>query len=301
MKKLGYIFGRRIRGNLELDDDPVSHRLAQIIGPGKRIGVVQDILEQSATPNYEIGSRLVVDQRVFRYARSVLADYSRLVPGRCSVFGIIEQEQGNVIANVILGATTLTMEAVADVDADQFVNGYLEWYGADDGRLHTMHIKSNTGATAGNNYTITLFRGVPATLTGGATNVVVNRCPYSSVIGAANIVGFGVQQYSSFAGVPLVRTLGAVDAWEVHYGYYLWIQTWGPCALTPADNRGALGFERMKQMNQDGTSMLGVLNIAAAGGDMSSQQAGPIIPLTLWAGEAPPGHNSDFIMLRLAP
>lgn len=69
MKKLGYIFGRRIRGDIELDRDPLTNQLGEILAPGARIAnrPEQGILEASATQNYVVGSRRVVADSVFRY------------------------------------------------------------------------------------------------------------------------------------------------------------------------------------------------------------------------------------------
>lgn len=72
MKKIGFILGRRIRGNIELDLDPLTQRLGEILSPGARIAgrPEQDILEVTEDQNYVIGSRRYVDDRVFRYCHS---------------------------------------------------------------------------------------------------------------------------------------------------------------------------------------------------------------------------------------
>jgi len=70
IKKIGYILGRRIRGDMEMDLDPETGLFGAIIGPGARIAErpSQSYDEASNTQNYRIGSRMMLDDRVFRYA-----------------------------------------------------------------------------------------------------------------------------------------------------------------------------------------------------------------------------------------
>jgi len=172
MKRIGFILGKRIRGDIELGRDPTTQRRGEIIGPGFRIPgrPQQDIYVESVDQNYEAGSRMMLGDRVFRYSyaietltglRGKFTDGNRLynnlrTPPPAPTYA------PNVLAEQFATEFTFTPECNGDdpaIGADDLAGGYLACFNP----YITQQIKSNTERAAGvlAPITLTLERPLP--------------------------------------------------------------------------------------------------------------------------------------------
>lgn len=211
--------------------------------------VAQNIYEQSATALHKIGSRLVLGDRVFRYA---LAGASALIAGQLCESAAFGGSSATIQRDLVVattgavGSRTVVVTLATDAATlDQYADGYLTVY---DGTVATglgqcYKIKGNSVGTAGGNCTITLYDDIVVIITAGTAKVTLNTNPYKNVlISAATPVGFPV-------GVPLIAVTAA---------YYCWLQTWGPaCVLVN-------GTVTLETALGRGTTTAGSVDIQAA-------------------------------------
>ncbi|MBA7650047.1 hypothetical protein ES703_57848 [subsurface metagenome] len=223
--KLGYIYGKKVRGGISLGRDPYTNYAAEfqkqiILESDDDLELLeQNINEESATPTYPLGTRLQVGERVFRYAKilpgTVLAPHAFL-RGRSLVTSDAGIERGAFLGALVAGVKTVTWTQVGVIAVDQFAEGYLLCQG---GFLHK--IKSNTEPDAGV-VTLTLYEAFTAgeAIAAGRYGLLL-ECPYANV---ALLTENGM-------GRPM-----GVIGWDPTDDNYVWIQTWGPASMiaTPA-------------------------------------------------------------------
>lgn len=269
MKKIGFILGRRIRGNIELGVDPTTNRRGEIIGPGRRIPgrPEQDIYVESEDQNYEAGSRMMLGDRVFRYCYAMEA-----LTGLRGKF-----TDGNRIYNNLLTAPP-PGTYVANTPADQFdteftftpqcltdqpaiglndlAGGYLACFNP----YLTIQIKSNTiCAGGGATITLTLERPLPYAIVADMY-VVAYPNPWRFVKDRGEeppgVATPHNNIYNSVCAVP-VRTNITAERW-------FWGLTWGLVTMVVNPGLGNMVGRRanMRQIyfgNDGGLCLQGVV------------------------------------------
>ena len=286
MKKIGYILGRRVKGDVILGTDPITNAPGRIIAPAVPITESDQFYnEQSAVPNYTIGSRMVVDERTYHYARASLAISNvgtyRLAVSRDQILAI--NDLLSAAPAKVVGDTTVVVTVAAFqggvVAADELVGGYIEiWPVAGGNQFMWRRIIANTAVAAGL-VTITVDRPFNFAV-GLLSQVTVHPSIYRATVSAFDA---GLAGYAVAVGLPPV---------PVTINWYYWLQTWGPCFIAPTGvwPLGALNFVDV-YFHSDGciNSSLG----EAIGAGNSPQRVG----YALGAGN----YGSGEVMLQLAP
>jgi hypothetical protein len=195
----------------------------QIITAGhmKSLGKIQDIHEESLVQNYDIGTRLVMDDRVFRYCQAKEA-LTALLGGRADVMpregagDAVEYAAGTY--QVSIPMNQYGPDYVAEQVKDYWAEGYY-WAGIaapPTGQLY--RIKSSKAAAA----------GVTA-LTGGYVIATLYE-PLKVKIPASTWQTSWVNPYKVCKHEHSARmTVICQPLINVQQGYYFWGQTWGPC------------------------------------------------------------------------
>jgi len=207
----------------------------------------QGILEVSTTPVYPLGKGFWVGNSLYRYAH---VDVERQLRAAYAVTPKIYYGQTGVPAALAAAGTRqVTLTAVTlDVAADQFAEGILSKAGGGGGGYGVNYrIKSNTAATVGNNYVVTLHESIivdiPVTDTCTLfrsmwANVYCQR--QRSIDGVATDL-----RKTSFSGIP--NRFVPLDN-------YCWLQVKGPCMVVPAGGtEGVADDERQMIFQEDGS------------------------------------------------
>lgn len=227
MQARSRLYARRLKGDLDLGLEPArvdpggDRRWAEILTPGGLLpgGTEQDILEQTAAQNYRIGTRRVIDDRVFRYchAKEELIAQTGVFVDRQNYW---QGGGGMPIGAIILpGATQILFDNQQAILEDELVDGWIVGVADDATNIFCMRIKSNEASSAGVGTTlITLYRGMPH----GQSGVGTHRC-YVYVNQYANILNTGGAAIATGLGgvvaVPLIKVAAATP--------YFWGLTWG--------------------------------------------------------------------------
>ena len=274
----------------------------QILTAGHKLanGDIQDIHEESVVQNYDIGTRLVMDDRVFRYcyAKGALNAFKG---GASDVMP--REGAGDGVAYEV-GATEVTIPMNAEGDdfvieqvKDYWAEGYY-WSGVSTPTIGMMHrIKSSAVATTiGRITTLTTDEGfVTATLyeplkyrIPASTWQTSWANPYKTVKAKAN----GRQ---SIICQPL-RNITAER--------YFWGQTWGPCfGQQHSTKLGLANGDRMCYYKSDG-SLASSKDVTYTTGSVHEQLAGYLITCTrAWTNESggSEGGGDQFYCLMLSP
>jgi len=189
--------------------------------------VLQDILEQSLSQIYPIGMRLPKDMRVFRYIQAIqgLEGLARLVinsnycPG-CT--GHLNEDgfegAGGVNAYAApIGQTYLDIKDTVARVANFYQGGMVIVYGTTIFHQHYI-VKSDAGDGA--KVRLYLDRPIAVEDITAAMGVTAYRSQYSAV----KKPGSTQTGFETFVGVNLI---------PVTINYFAWLQTKGPCIVTP--------------------------------------------------------------------
>jgi len=221
------LYAPRVKGDLDLGLEPSridpegDKRWAEIITPGGRLPgrPEQDILEQTATQNYRIGTRRVMDDRTFRYCNAAeeLHAQSGAFVSRQNYW----QGGGGmpIGAEIAVGATQITFDNQQAILEDELVDGWIVGVATDATEIFCLRIKSNEASSAAVGTTvITLYRGMPHGMTGvGTHRCYVYANPYSNML---NTGGAGIATcLGAVLCVPLIKVAAATP--------YFWGLTWG--------------------------------------------------------------------------
>lgn len=252
-------------------------------------GKHQDIHTRSTAQNYDIGTRLAMDERVFRYAKSI-SDLTALNYAVINTHIIPDDGfEGAVSGSPVAGDRTITILDTGAAGArpvNYYAGAYIQMYQAAGGVSATNFDQQRRviASTVGNGVSITLTLDFPLTCDVGAT-VDVYPCQYSE-IGAAGSVASGHETFVGYAAAYLQA---------LEFG---WIQTWGPCnghynQHFPGDSSGDLANDRECVFNAAGE----VITLQQMGSfvGVSYQRAGHIIPCTK------SNYGSVMINLQIAP
>jgi len=243
------------------------------------------IYSVDTTKKHEIGTRLEVDDRVFRYA---YAGSDLLAGWGCQAYNSFSNstnvEDQTIGAAGTAGDTTITCTAVGTVTADMFKDGYalIRW------ELHQYRIISNTAAAALSTFTVTLdeplWEGVDA-----ASVVTLYRNPWADT---RRLTGGDEALWASTVGIPPM---------DVSSGEYYWAQTWGPCLGIGVDNIGATASERGLYFLASG-ALFTMVGPHATNNQPANQPAGFLLPYT---GPGPTGSDQPgaviHFYLQIAP
>ena len=262
----------------------------QILTAGNLLaaGSIQDIHETDTVQNYDIGTRLVMDDRVFRYSKAKTA----LVPlkGGC---GDVMPREGNCAAVAYeVGSFTITIpenangpDYAAEAVANYWAEGFI-WIQVSPAPGQMHRIKSSAAASGGF-ITLTLYEALKV------------RVPASTWITAwANPYGLLIPPSGgrlSIIAEPLIA---------VPQNSYFWGQTWGPIfGQLNGSAMGRTANDRMFYFASDGSVQAGV-TVTWSDGKAHNQQAGFLITNTAaWtnAGGSAELGGDQFYMLQLSP
>lgn len=243
----------------------------------------QSIFAQSATPQYEVGTRIQVGQRVFHYCRALTALGNKRGEGDGST--LLEMLNAAVVAN--LGDLSVTLVTAAPV-VHEYRGGYFCAFDAAAvlAAVTLLRVRDND-APVGANTTFHLKDPLTRQVRiAGADSCDVHRNIYNNVSGRAGPPAGG--PYQSAVCVPLI---------DVTALWYFWGQTWGPC-LGIAHAGGGIGAaanERAVYFANDGS--IGLQSDVV--GTVDCQPAGFMLGETRSAAGV--AGDSIFFMLQLAP
>ena len=236
----------------------------------------QGILEVSTDKVYNFGKPFWLGQSLYRYGHVDVEGMVRAAYGVSPK--IYSGETGVPTALAPAGTVTVTLTAVADVAIDQFADGILSKAGGGGGGYGVNYrIKSNTGATAGNPFTVTLHDKIIADIPVTDTctlfrNMWANVFSIAVRLAAANVTDL---HKTAICGVP--NRPMPLD----NYG---WFQVKGPCMVVPAGGaEGVADNERMMAFQEDGVVTRARYEVA---GVLDMQIAGWVLPITT-AGAIP--------------
>lgn len=274
----------------------------QIITSGRQLttGAWQHIHEESETQNYTIGTRMVMDDRVFRYCQAKEA-LEAMLGGRADVMP--REGAGDAVAYAVGDyEVTIPMNALGDAGdyvleqvEDYWAEGYY-WNGTGSSALGQLHrIKSSAAATT---------TGRITSLTGGFVTATLYD-PIDTLIAASAWQTSWVNPYKTckheHSGKMSVICQPLID---VTIAYYFWGQTWGPCFGQQYSSKiGLTSGDRMVYYKSDGSLSAGV-DTSYTTGSAHEQQAGFLITNTSpWtaAGGGSEGGGDQFYMLQLSP
>lgn len=291
----GYISGRRIVGNiggLSSVVDPISQAMGEMTYPALNLtGIDQSPwdVNGSATQNYALGSRIVIDERVFRYARAG-ANLVAPCTYRLQVNGDVNSPTtwGLAIgADVALAGTTITVTVGAYqggvVAANELTGGWIEVWGAAN-LFMWRRIISNTATAVGGNIVITVDKPWNSASLIADTTVALHHSSYYNVVMGGSVPA--IVGYESAVGLTPV---------PVAAGRYFWLQTYGPCFIaSQLGNPGAVIGFRDVYYGTAGT-VIDLTGALAGGANVGPQRIGYI------SGASTNADGNNDVVLQLAP
>jgi len=248
-----------------------------------------DIYEVKTSMYYPIGFGIKKGKKVYHYSYAG----SALDPGMGAKFKdpqTVSQEAIGADAAAGSRSIVLTLDATdgpsynGSLPKDYLKGGFVVVFAA----LGTFvrEILSNTEVLAGGGtFTVTLDAPTPVAIT--TSDVAEAICsPYRCVVDAAHTkLGTG---FSATVGIPTCKAVA---------GNYLWLQTWGPCWVSPHALVGASDSDQAVFFMGDGS--FGDGNEDNPGGikqGLEAQYAGFVI-----AADKGGGQGAPFVMLQLDP
>lgn len=261
------LYGPRIRGDYEPRTDPArlsgasAADWARETFPGQQIAGQSDqvIYEDSTTQKFDIGTRRQEHLRTFRYSKAsaALAGLARLltnsnyVPGAT---GHADEDgfEGVLNAAAAVGDLYVDLADTAARAANYYKGGFLVVYGTTVFHQY-MIVKSDAGT--GTYVRCYLDKAVYEEAITVAMGVTAYLSPYSAVqqVGSVN-AGF-----EAAVGLNLV---------PVASGSYFWMQTRGPCIVTPTGGTwpgSSANLRAVYMNNADGTLQPGTLSDPSSG------------------------------------
>jgi len=234
-------------------------------------GQWQDVYTASATQNFDIGTRLAIDDRVFRYCYASTAFTTAM---KACHFATADLGVNTAAVAYAVGTETIIVLDTATRAADYYKGGYVWIMDLATPLYHMYRIKSSLAAAAADNQvSITLDR------------------PVHTIIPASTFVSIWPNIYSNCSSATSAyASMVAVNLIPVAQYSYFWGQTWGPCFGTAMSALpGAASADRAIFFNSDGALINGA-SLTTNG----AQRAGYLITMTSGGGD-------QFYMLQLAP
>ena len=234
----------------------------------KNAGPQPKIYEESSTQLYNLGTRLVTDERVFRYCRAGAA-LNRSDGAMNNDQWSLTNENANQDAAV--GDTDMQVVNTTGTQ-NQYQGG---WVAIFTSRLQLRHIIAND---ASDGTDIKLYLDGPIEVAMSTTWVT----GYPSIYYDTRTF---TEEYTSVVCVPPIA---------VTSGYYYWGQTWGPCYMRAAGTvPGISVYDRDVYFAGTGAIYGGKQAESATAGGY--QRAGILLPRTA------SGTGDQFFMLQLSP
>ena len=240
----------------------------------------QGIFELSSTPEYAIGQRYPIDERVFRYGRI----YGVAALGGRAVANLATPEEittATVVSAIGAVTVTITVVAAAGLAANELKGGYMCYKKT---RYYRHRIKSHPAAANGATCVLTLETAIVGHAIAVGDTLIAFYNPWARV-GYGATYGAGV----SFIGWPFG---------DIAIGQYTWLQTWGPVNGAPAIFFGGVGSLRAVWFASDGS----LTTFAVGQGVESYQPAGFWLPCTYYGAALNEMEDGGHLFyLQIAP
>jgi len=287
MQARSRLYGRRIKGDIgPINIDPRTRLPGAILAPAVSLTGAEQYYDQaSGVQNFTLGSRMVVDERVFHYARagnelhcSVGAHVGFTQDVAFAVVTPITPMPAGTYTLVVTVANTDGRLGTGAIPEDELAGGNIVIW--PDGFQHTINrriVGNSERAAPGGAMTVTLDRPLPVALTPAPhAELIANR--YLDVL-------FGNYDRYMIVGMPPIAA---------ELGQYLWLQTWGPVWGTP-DGLAGVGIDNSMVMFR-GNGSIAEFDAAPAPPVGQCQFAGTIITPGRLGGQGAP-----FFNLMIAP
>ncbi|GAG40084.1 unnamed protein product, partial [marine sediment metagenome] len=221
----------------------------QILSGGRMLagGKLQDIMEVSTTQNYDLGTRLMIDDRVYRYAKAA-ENLGAMWGAFCDPQLYWEGNGDMPLADAGDKIISFDNKNAEPILVDELKDGWVVGVGlpADFHSMYCMKIKSNKassgdGGAAPATCEITLYRGMPHGIVGAGHRSYVYPGLY------ANVKQSGGASYGANYGAVV-----CVPPRKILADEYFWGQTWGvfycmnsayATAMGAIANNRTLGFD----------------------------------------------------------
>jgi hypothetical protein len=256
--------------------DPLGEGSLDIVAGGETITKFSgptpspNVYEDETTQRYKLGTRLAVDERVFRYARAG-AGLNRANTVMNFDSWTLTNEAPNQAAAI--GATSIQVVNTTGT-ADQYQGG---WVAIFTTRLQLRHILRND-ASDGTDILLYLDGGLEVAIVADSTWVT----------------GYPSIYYDTRSSAENFNSVVGVAPCDVASGSYYWAQTWGPCYARAAGSvPGVSAFDREIYAAGTGALYGGIQAEGATAGGY--QRLGFLLPRTSSGG------GDQFFMLQLAP
>ena len=232
------------------------------------------------TQEHEIGARYRMDDRVFHYAKAG----ATLVPNLgCQVYNTQSVAYATIAAAASIGDTFVVIDVAATDGAagdgviakDELFGGYIIIFPGSN-RAINRRIIGNTAVDT-DEMTVELDAGIPIALDADTDYGECMASPYSDVRSTNSAT-------KSIIGVPVVAAT---------VGKYLWIQTWGPCWISPQAAVSVCNTNRQVVFRHDGSLDEHDYSDAYT---TKAQHAGFVL-----ANAAGATQGAAFIMLQICP
>jgi len=232
------------------------------------------------TQEHEIGARYRMDDRVFHYAKAG----ATLVPNLgCQVYNTQSVAYATIAAAASIGDTFVVIDVAATDGAagdgviakDELFGGYIIIFPGSN-RAINRRIIGNTAVDT-DEMTVELDAGIPIALDADTDYGECMASPYSDVRSTNSAT-------KSIIGVPVVAAT---------VGKYLWIQTWGPCWISPQAAVSVGNTNRQVVFRHDGSLDEHDYSDAYT---TKAQHAGFVL-----ANAAGATQGAAFIMLQICP
>jgi len=258
-------------------------------------GVPQGIYEESATKNYPIGTKRIVDDMTFHYCAArtePTTGTSKSILASRAVANTHSYVTASTVVAANAGATSITA-TVAGTATNAYENGYILQQPSPWTHNQKIRIKSNTT-------TVYTTKDPLEQLVNAADNLFFSKNMYASCgKTATDGSDYAHREYRRFVAVPLLNVTSA---------YYFWGQTWGPCCIQfesstylPGGLANVYGTWRTSTVFFDdygAVSPGGEEGTAPYNCGCGTQEAGFVIPDTYTAGA---DGWSILIYLQIAP
>lgn len=249
----------------------------------------QDIYEISATQKHRLGTRVVRGNRTFMYAKAGATLNSDLLAWN-------EREQDvayrAVAADVAAGSNQLTLttttgdgqESDGAIAAHELEGGNIIIFPGSENSIN-MGILDNSVVTASSHtMTVTLDGELPIAV----TTSMYAECVSSAYLDVrASTTG---NSWAGFVGLPMRVATAAIP--------YLWLQTWGPCWIAPANdfgdaNPGTAQYNHALVARYNGS-------VQTFDSDVTESEHAQRVGFVMFKGKSN-GQGAPFMMLQISP
>lgn len=282
------LYARRLRGDIgPIGVDPRTRRPGAILAPAVSLtGADQYYDQASDVQNFTLGSRMVVDERAFRYAKAgglldpqlgSKSPYPQIVAQRA-----VANAAPGAISIVVTVANPDGILGTGEIGVNELADGYIVIFPTAPARAINRRIIANTGIAApGGAITVTLDRPIPVAL-GAAAVAELTVSQYLDVL--SGDIGAWYNEYSAVVGMA---TLAAT------INQYVWLQTWGPLWISPQAGV-SIGINNRKVVFRfDGS-----LEECTAANGATEQHAGYVMSQGRGPGLA---QAAPFVFLQITP